>query len=368
MKPPRIILAAGGTGGHLLPALSLALAVRRRAPEAEFLFIGAGRPLEETILAPAGLRRAVLKTSGLKGFGLGAKIKALGQCCSAVFEASGLIRDFKPQICFGAGGYVTVPVGLAARMNGLPLLIHEQNSRPGLSNRFLGRLARKVMLGFPEGAAAFPAAKCLVTGNPVRPEIAGLHDLERDFQSLPLTVLVTGGSQGARGLNRAAAPALARLVRSGLKLDIVHQAGAADLEQVRKAYQEAGVRALAAEFFQDMAALYRRAHLVIARAGAVTVSELAAAGLPSLLVPLPTAADDHQTVNAGHLASAGAALLMPEKDLTAETLAGTLRALLSDPAALEKMSRAAAASARLGADEEMAAVCLELIAESARPV
>jgi UDP-N-acetylglucosamine--N-acetylmuramyl-(pentapeptide) pyrophosphoryl-undecaprenol N-acetylglucosamine transferase len=255
---------------------------------------------------------------------------------------------------------VTVPVGLAAWFLGVPLIIHEQNSRAGLSNKVLGRLAALVCLGFEKAAPAFPADRVVVTGNPVRPEITVLHKMERDFGRRPLTVLVTGGSQGARALNMAAAPALASLIRQGLAVNIIHQTGAADLAEVRRIYREAGVEADVAEFYQDMAALYSRADLVVGRAGAITLAELAAAGLPAVLVPLPTAADDHQAQNARFVEAAGAAVVLPQAVLTPDTLAEVLTGLLTAPERLAGLSRASASLARLDADARLAGLCLEL--------
>jgi UDP-N-acetylglucosamine--N-acetylmuramyl-(pentapeptide) pyrophosphoryl-undecaprenol N-acetylglucosamine transferase len=356
----RLILAAGGTGGHLWPALSLALALKRIRPEADCLFVGAGRPAEAAIVDPAGFRRVVLKAGGWKGLGLASRLKGLRLAWAGFWEALKLLRSYRPRVCFGAGGYVTVPVGLAAWFLGVPLVIHEQNSRAGLSNKVLGRLAARVCLGFKEAAPAFPDGRTVVTGNPVRPEIAALHDLERNFDRRPLTVLVTGGSQGARALNMAAAPALAGLLRRGLAVNIIHQTGTADLDEVRRIYREAGAEAEAADFYQDMAALYRRADLVLGRAGAIALSELAAARLPAVLVPLPTAADDHQTLNARFVEAAGAAVVVAQAGLTPENLAGVLAGLLAAPEKLDRMSRAAAGLPRLDADARLAGLCLEL--------
>lgn len=366
MTAPRIIFAAGGTGGHLWPALSLALAIRKMEPGAEFLFVGTGRPIEEKIIDSAGIPRVVIKSTGYKGEDFGGKVRALFNCLGGLIDSLKIIRSFKPDLCFGAGGYVSVPVGLAAWLLGRPLVIFDQNSRPGLSNRILSRVARRIFLGFDEAAKYFPADKTIVTGNPVRPEIGVLHDLKRSYKRSPLTIGVTGGSQGASNLNRAVVPALISLNREGLPFAVVHQSGEADCAWVREQYLEAGVTAQVESFYQDMAAFYTRSDLVIGRAGAVTVSELAASRLPSVLVPLPTAADDHQTENARHLVHAGAALMLAERDLTPESLAGTLRALLTAPDRLDAMSQAAAGSALLDVDRHMALICMGLM--GLRPV
>ena len=363
----KFLLAAGGTGGHLWPALSLARALKKARPEADCLFVGAGRPIEARILDQSGFDRVVLPAGGWKGLGALARFSALARSLAGFRAALGLVRAYRPRVFFGAGGYVTGPAGLAAWLCRVPLAVHEQNSRAGLSNKLLGRLADRVMLGFGEAAPAFPSAKVVITGNPVRPEIEALHQRERAFGHSPLTVLVTGGSQGARGLNLAAAPALAGLARRGLAVSVIHQAGADDLAEVRKIYAEAGAAAEVEDFFQDMAALYRRADLVVSRAGAITVSELAAARLPAVLVPLPTAADDHQTHNARRLETAGAALLKPQAGLTSADLAETLAGLLSRPERLAAMSRAAGSLASLDAAGRMAEICLELAGVESPP-
>ena len=360
MAEPRFILVAGGTGGHLWPAISLAQALKKARPEADCLFVGTGRPVEAAIVDPAGFRRIALKAGGWKGLGLAARLKGLGLAWFGFWEALRLLRAYRPHVCFGAGGYVTVPVGLAAWFLRVPLVIHEQNSRAGLSNKVLGRLAARVCLGVDEAGAAFPADRIVVTGNPVRPEVAALHKMERNFDRRPLTVLVTGGSQGARALNMVAAPALAGLVNSGLAVNIIHQAGTSNLSEVRRIYREANVEAETAEFYQDMASLYQRADLVVGRAGAITLSELAAARLPAVLVPLPTAADDHQTKNARFVEAGGAAVVLPQSGLTPENLAEVLAGLLTAQKKLADFSRAAAGLARLDADVRLAGLCLEL--------
>ncbi|UQZ88692.1 undecaprenyldiphospho-muramoylpentapeptide beta-N-acetylglucosaminyltransferase [Deltaproteobacteria bacterium Smac51] len=361
VKPHRFIIAAGGTGGHLWPALSLARALKKIRPESEFLFVGTGRPIEEKILGPENWNRTVLKTSGIKGQGILGKIKAVGECAAGTADAVKLIRSFKPSLCVGVGGYVTVPVGLAAKICGVPLVIHEQNSRPGLSNKVLARMARLVMVAFEEAAGFFQQAKTVVTGNPIRPEIEALHNKQRDFSQQAPVIVITGGSQGAAALNKAASEAMALLSGQGLTFKIIHQTGEADRDMIEGYYAGRGVDHQVAAFFQDMAAIYGQADLVIGRAGAITISELAAAGLPSVLVPLPTAADDHQTVNARHLSERDAAILLPQKELTPEILAETVSGLLKDRTKLAAMSKAAGQTAQPGADEYMAWIALRVM-------
>ncbi len=358
----KVIIAAGGTGGHLWPALSLARAIEEKNPNSEFLFVGTGRPIEEKILGPTHFPRVILKSSGFKGGGVFQKVKAVGQCLCGIGEARKLIAEFKPDLCFAAGGYVTVPVGLAAKLAGVPLVLHEQNSRPGLSNRVLSRVARKIFLGFDDARTYFPLSKVVFTGNPIRPEIEALSERSIDFKKIPPTILVTGGSQGARGLNEKVVAGLIRLKKElHINVRIIHQAGSHDLETVRQKYQAAGIEAQVESFFPEMADFYAQGTFLIARAGALTIAELAAAGLPSILVPLPTAADNHQADNARSLERAGAALLWPEADLNAEDLAASLARLVQNPACLESMGEAARRQAPLGVANKMAELCLEII-------
>jgi UDP-N-acetylglucosamine--N-acetylmuramyl-(pentapeptide) pyrophosphoryl-undecaprenol N-acetylglucosamine transferase len=361
VKPHRFLIAAGGTGGHLWPALSLARAIKKIRPESEFLFVGAGRPVEEKILGPENWQRAVLKTSGLKGRGWAGKFRALAECAAGTVAAIKLLRSFRPTLVIGVGGYVTVPVGLAAKLCGIPLILHEQNSRPGLSNRALAKIAKLVMVAFEEAAPAFTSAKTVVTGNPVRPEIAAIAAKTRDFKNKKARIVITGGSQGAAALNEIASQAISLLLKVTTGFTVIHQTGEDDLAKIESFYAGEGVEHQSAAFFQDMAAIYENADLVIGRAGASTVSELAAAALPSILVPLPTAADDHQTVNARHLSDRGAALLLPQKDLSPELLAETLGGLLENRERLATMSRAAALAAMPGAAEYMAWIALRVM-------
>lgn len=360
----KVILAAGGTGGHLWPAISLARAIRKREPDSEFLFIGTGRPIEEKMLTPEGFRRQTIRTSGLKGQGLLGALKALYYCLTSLFEARSIIRNFKPDLCFGAGGYVTVPVGLAAKMCGVPLVIHEQNSRPGLSNKVLGKAAVKIMLGFAEAAPAFRGDKTVFTGNPVRREITDLLPSGRSRNEYPV-ISITGGSQGASGLNRLAVKALIKLKRAGsVFFKVYHQSGASDVGWITEAYKEAGLEAEVQDFYLDMASFYARSDLIVARAGALTIAELTVLGMPSILVPLPTAADDHQTVNARRLEEHGAAVVLPEKTASPDDLTAILEELLADGSVMEKMSQAAFRLARPEADDDMARICLEVIGRS----
>jgi UDP-N-acetylglucosamine--N-acetylmuramyl-(pentapeptide) pyrophosphoryl-undecaprenol N-acetylglucosamine transferase len=346
-------MAAGGTGGHVMPALAAAVAVRELDPGARFLFVGAGRPAEEAVLGPGGWDRVSVKAMPLKGRGLLAKAKGALWAARAVFQAMRILKAFGPDLAFGAGGYSSGPVGLAAWLMGVPLYLHEQNRRPGLTNRMLARLAARVFLGDAGAAAGFPSGKTLFCGNPVRPEI--FADSPKRFGgSRPFTLLVLGGSQGAESLNRAVAGALEGLKALHGGVRVVHQAGQAGEAALRPAYEASGLDFELGAFFTDMARLYKEADLALCRAGALTLAELAAAGVPSALVPLPWAADDHQTENARAFEDAGAALLVPEQTLTSGKIVMLVEGFLDVPRRLGKMSEAALGLARRDSANVMA--------------
>ncbi len=334
-----LVIAGGGTGGHLMPALALAEAVRARWPEVAVEFIGAQAGLEARLLPARNEQVLLLPMHGVKGSGAARTLRVLAwELPRAVARVLRAFARIRPALVVGFGGYASVAAVLAALLARVPVVLHEQNAQPGLVNRRLSGWVRLVMLGFAEARARLPRrARTVVTGNPVRAEIArvrwGAHE--------PPCLAVIGGSQGARTLNETVPQACARL--SGRSFSVVHVAGGreGEREAVERAYRETGIEAEVLGFCDDMAGLYRRASLVVARAGAMTVAELATVGMPAILVPYPYAADDHQRHNARVLADRGAAEILDEADLTAERLADRLRALLFDAAHLEAMSRAA---------------------------
>jgi UDP-N-acetylglucosamine--N-acetylmuramyl-(pentapeptide) pyrophosphoryl-undecaprenol N-acetylglucosamine transferase len=368
-------MAAGGTGGHVMPAVAVAKGVLALDPEAEFLFVGAGRPAEEAALAPGGWSRAAVKAAPVKGKGLPAKVKGVARAFQAFFQALAILRRFRPDLVFGSGGYSSGPVGLAAWVMRVPLVIHEQNRRPGLANRALGRLAARIFLGDPGAAGSFPAGRTVCSGNPVRPEI--FVDAPKGGprgEGAPFTLLVLGGSQGAESLNRAVAEALPGLKSleggdgrgplpgSGARrVRVIHQAGAAGEARLRPLYEASGLEEWElGAFFTDMARLYREADLALCRSGALTLAELASAAVPAALVPFPWAADDHQTENARAFEAAGAAILLPERVLSGEAVVSLVRGFLAGPDRLGAMSRAAMALARRDAAAVMAEEVLRL--------
>jgi UDP-N-acetylglucosamine--N-acetylmuramyl-(pentapeptide) pyrophosphoryl-undecaprenol N-acetylglucosamine transferase len=335
----RLAVTTGGTGGHIFPALAVAAELRRRNPALRALFLGGGGP-EGELARKAGLEFRALPAVGVLGKGLRGLLAAV-TVSRGVVLALGALRRFKPQVVIGFGGYAGFSPVLAAALSGIPTAVHEQNSVPGVTNRLLGKVVRRVFVSFDDRRGMFPAVKVTRTGNPVRTEIAALPRREGFGRNL----LILGGSQGARAINDAVIAALPQLLAA--RVNLLHQAGAADADRVRAAYEKAGADPASVRgFMDDMAYAYAWSDLALCRAGASTIFELAATGTPSVLVPFPFAAHDHQRVNAEHLADLGAAALLDQAELSAERLAGLVPALLGDQERLGAMSRAARTFAR----------------------
>ncbi|WP_373181860.1 undecaprenyldiphospho-muramoylpentapeptide beta-N-acetylglucosaminyltransferase [Halomonas campaniensis] len=345
---------AGGTGGHVIPALSLARGLAAEGVRVEWL--GSPRGIENRLVPEAGIPLHRIRVAGLRGNGLAGWLLAPINLTRAVWQAWRIIRAYDPQLVVGLGGFASGPGGLAAWLAGRPLVIHEQNAVAGLTNRALSRLARRVYAAFPQ---AFPG-RGEVVGNPVRAEIAALGEAPRGAEAMRgrrLRLLVVGGSLGAQALNERLPEALARLPEAE-RPEVRHQAGRDKDAATREGYRRHGVEAEVTAFIDDMAGAYGWADLVVCRAGALTVAELAAAARPALFVPFPHAVDDHQTANARALVEEGAAELLPQTELNAATLADRLAALL-DPDTLAAMAAQARACAHLDAVERLVAGCME---------
>jgi UDP-N-acetylglucosamine--N-acetylmuramyl-(pentapeptide) pyrophosphoryl-undecaprenol N-acetylglucosamine transferase len=343
----RLLIAAGGTGGHVFPGLAIAEELRAQEPQSPVLFVGTRAGLEARLVPAHGYPLELIAISGMRRVGPGASLRSLLRLPLALLQSARIVRRFRPDVVVGVGGYASGPVVLAAALLGHPTLLAEPNSIPGLANRVLGRFARVVCVAFESAGARFARGKVRLTGNPVRRGVRASADPDGgrpvDARS---RVLVLGGSQGARGLNGVVADALALLAGRSLPLRVVHQAGAADLEATRARYVAAGVDAETTAFIDDVAAAYRAADLVVARAGATTIAELTVAGRPAVLVPYPYAVDDHQWHNARPLVEAGAALCFRESEIGAARLADEIARLLGDRARLFAMGRAMAALGR----------------------
>ncbi|PIE56028.1 MAG: undecaprenyldiphospho-muramoylpentapeptide beta-N-acetylglucosaminyltransferase [Desulfobulbus propionicus] len=359
----RLVITGGGTGGHLFPGIALAQGLMARTDVARLLFIGTDRQIDKVALDGLEFDRAVLNCAGLKGKGLPGTLTALFRLPLALLQAWRILRDFRPNLVFGVGGYVTGPVLLAARLLRVPVCIHEQNSVPGLANRLVSRVATRIFLAIP-CTPAFPRSKSVLAGNPVRSAILQAAATKRPFlpDKTQVTLLVLGGSQGAHRVNLLLVSAVKILLESGhTEVDILHQTGSADEEFVRKAYDALGVKAKVQPFFTDMAGCYQQVDLVVSRAGATTLAELAVMGLPAVLIPYPHAADDHQTGNARHYAAKGGALVLEEDELTGQQLGEQLSALLDDRKKLAMMGAAMKELAVPQATSVIVESCLELL-------
>ncbi len=359
----RIVFAAGGTGGHILPALSVADELRARSRGLEALFIGTRSGLESRLVPAGGYEIRFISAKGVRGKGAAARLRGAAGIAVGFFQSLALLGRFKPDVVYGSGGYASAAVVLAASCLRKRIVIQEQNSIPGLTNRLLARHARKIYLGFENAAAYFKKHPGLVvTGNPLRASILvlGRSDARADFgiEGEGPLLLVFGGSQGARTLNRAAAEYL--LARPNVR-GIV-QTGEQDFPWVRERLAGVSSRVCARPYLEAMDRAYAAATVCLARAGALTVSELAAAAVPAILVPYPHAADDHQSYNASHLADAGGAIVLRDADLNADSLAAALDPLLADPARLAAMRRALERAARKDAVKTIAADVLALAA------
>jgi UDP-N-acetylglucosamine--N-acetylmuramyl-(pentapeptide) pyrophosphoryl-undecaprenol N-acetylglucosamine transferase len=345
----RLLVAGGGTGGHLFPGIAVADEVIRRGG-GEVLFVGTSRGIETRAVPAAGYALETLQVSGLKRMGLLGTLRGLGRVPLAIARSIGILRRFKPDVVLGVGGYASGPMVLTAALLGYPTAIQEQNSVPGITNRVLGRLVRAVFIAFEDAARFFPARKIERLGNPVRQKIvAALQGAtSAEPAAAKLRILVVGGSQGARAVSDLMTAAAAVLASTGVDFSLVHQTGSADLERIQARYAELGLndRAVAKAFIEDMATAYAEADLVVARAGALTLAELAIAGRPAILVPLPTAADDHQRKNAEQFAQAGAALLLDQRTARAEDLASAVAELAKDSAKRAAMGQAMRVLAR----------------------
>ena len=359
-KPIRLMVTGGGTGGHLFPGIAAAEAMCRRLPGSEVMFVGTHRKMDKTSLSNYGYKVRSIHSHGIKGKSIGQLLKALAVLPVSMAESMYHILSYRPHLVVGVGGYVTGPVIAAARMLGKVTVIHEQNSVPGLANRKLGGLAKRICLSLPGSEKYFDGSKVVLTGNPVRKEILELAAEEKQIGQT-LTILILGGSQGAKGVNRLVVEALAqRGIEQEVK--VIHQTGAADVEMVREAYAAKGIDAEVEAFFHDMVSLYRKADLVISRAGATTLVELAVLGKPAILIPYPYAADNHQEINGQYYVEGQGAVMYREADLTGEMLAETVIELLNDRDRLQSMGERMKDLSYPAAAEKIVDVCLEQMA------
>jgi len=358
-KMVRLVVTGGGTGGHLFPGIAVAEAIMAERTESEVLFVGTDRQVDNQVLGSRPFRTATLKCQGLKGKSISAALDSLIQLPLALIKAIKILRSFNPDLVLGVGGYVTGPVVLAAKLLGIPTCIHEQNSIPGLANKLLGKFADRVFLSIPGSEKFFPKDRSLLTGNPVRGEILACNG-NRDENNGPI-LLVLGGSQGAHRLNTLVAEGLCAFKKDfpdGFM--VIHQTGSLDEQTIKEKYLTAGVKAEVSAFFSDMATVYNQADMLVSRAGATSLAEICVLGKPSILIPFPFAADNHQEHNGRMVVDQGGAVMRLESELDSEVLAKDILNIIRNPEEMRQMGEKARKVSFPGATELIVQECLEL--------
>jgi UDP-N-acetylglucosamine--N-acetylmuramyl-(pentapeptide) pyrophosphoryl-undecaprenol N-acetylglucosamine transferase len=356
---PSVVIAGGGTGGHLYPGIAVAQEIVRRHPDARVSFAGTARGLEARVVPREGFSLDLIRSAGLKGKSAASRLRGLALIVPGLLDAWRIVSRRRPDVVIGVGGYSSGPVVLVAALRGVPTMVLEQNAVPGLTNRLLARVVRAAAVSY-DRTLPFFRGRGFVAGNPVRAAFFARPGRAASAGGAPARVLILGGSQGAHAINLAMVAAAPDLVRRHPGIVLVHQTGARDLEVVRSAYREAGVDARVEAFFDPVVDEVMAADVVVGRAGATTLAELAAAGRASVLVPLPTATDDHQRKNAQVLAGAGAAVVVDERDLTGPALAAAIGDLIAHAPARDRMAEAVRAFARPDAAARIVDRALEL--------
>lgn len=358
----RVIISAGGTGGHIFPGVAIAREFRRRDPDTTILFVGTPRGLESKIVPREGFDLEMIQVGALKGISMAQRIRSFSQLPLSFASALRILRRFKPDVVIGVGGYSSGPTLLMAALSRIPTMVVEPNAMPGFTNRVLARFVDAAALTFSE-ALAFFRGRGVVTGNPVRGDFAGLAKKARGDK---LSVLIFGGSQGARAINNAMVAALPRLAGFRDRLSITHQTGEKEFEAVKRGYEDAGFAdADVKPFIQDMARHFERADLLICRAGATTAAEVAAAGKAAIFVPFPFATDDHQRKNAEAFQKAGAGLMIVERELTPERLSGEIARLIEHPEEIDRMEEASRKLGRSDASERAVDLAMKVARKGA---
>jgi UDP-N-acetylglucosamine--N-acetylmuramyl-(pentapeptide) pyrophosphoryl-undecaprenol N-acetylglucosamine transferase len=361
--PLHVVIAGGGTGGHLYPGIAVARELMARRPDAQISFAGTAKGIEARVVPREGFALDLIRSGGLKGKSLVDRARGAALVPLGLLDGWRVVSRRSPDVVIGVGGYSSGPVVLAAALRGVPTMLLEQNAVPGLTNRWLARVVRAAAVTF-ESTKAYFGSKAFVSGNPVRSEFLTGPNQESalDDQATVTRVLVFGGSQGAHAINVALVEAATRLAAGGPHLRVTHQTGERDVELVRAAYRQAGLQAVVEPFLYDMGRQLGSAGLIVCRAGATTLAEITAAGKPAILVPLPTATDDHQRKNAEALAARGAAEVLLQKDLSGTTIADRILALAADPERRRQMAAAARSLARPDAARVIVDRVLELAA------
>jgi UDP-N-acetylglucosamine--N-acetylmuramyl-(pentapeptide) pyrophosphoryl-undecaprenol N-acetylglucosamine transferase len=355
----RIVIAGGGTGGHLFPGIAIAEEFLKRDSDTKIIFIGTKRGIEGKLLKRMGYELRTVDVEGVKGRGIGAMLKGAYQIPQSMWQSARIMRQFRPQIVIGVGGYASGPAVLTAHLMGIPTAIAEQNAMPGITNRILGKFVDKVFVTYARTQDWFSLSKVVVSGNPVRSALTFARDQKKEKNDT-WNLLVFGGSQGASAINKSVVEMLPYLSLLKNKLRILHQTGAGELESVREAYRESGISADVRGFIDDMAQAYAAADLIVCRAGATSLAEITAAGKVPVLIPFAFAADDHQTKNAQALVDAGAAVMISESELNGSRLFNVIESLLTNEDKLRDMAQKSAVLGNIRAAATIVDICYKL--------
>ena len=368
--PLRLVIAGGGTGGHLFPGIAIAQEFMTRNAANKIIFISTGNPLERSVLSKSGFQLEQITATGIKGRGRWSQVTSIVKIPKGILESVRLLRHFAPDLIVGLGSYSAGPVVIGAWLLKIPIGLHEQNILPGITNRILSRFAARIYISFEQTRLRLDPQKVRWTGNPVRPEILKYADAYQNSTGLsngegPFTILIIGGSQGAHRINLAVMETLPYLSHKD-RLYFIHQTGSADEEMVKAAYRRHEVACKVQSFFDDMAGQYHRADLIICRAGATTVAEVTALGKAAIFIPYPFAADNHQTLNAASLSNEGAAELIIEEDLNGQILSKKIDNYMARPAELEDMATRARGFGKPDAAKNIVDDCYDLVRSSNR--
>jgi UDP-N-acetylglucosamine--N-acetylmuramyl-(pentapeptide) pyrophosphoryl-undecaprenol N-acetylglucosamine transferase len=355
----RVVIAGGGTGGHLFPGIAIAEEFLKRDDKAQVIFIGTQKGIESKLLGKLGYDLRIIDIEGLKGRGLKALLKGVYQVPKSLWQSRRILKQFSPHLVIGVGGYASGPAVLAAHFMGISTAITEQNAIPGLTNRLLGKFVNLIFITYAKTAIWFKQGKIIISGNPVRTAFIAGREYEKEKKNF-WQLLIFGGSQGAETINKVMINMLPQLQKMKDRIQIVHQTGARQMDKIKQAYKESGIKAKVLPFIVDMAREYQDADLIICRAGATSLAEITASGKAAILIPYPWAANDHQTKNAQAMAEAGAAVTINEGELNSGKLFEVIKTLLYGEQALKKMEKKSAKLGNIKAATKIVDACTKL--------
>jgi UDP-N-acetylglucosamine--N-acetylmuramyl-(pentapeptide) pyrophosphoryl-undecaprenol N-acetylglucosamine transferase len=358
----RIVIAGGGTGGHLFPGIAIAEEFLRRDDQTKIIFIGTKKGIESKLLGQLGYELREIDIEGIKGRGIKALMKVVYQIPKSLWQSRRILQQFRPHIVMGVGGYASGPAVLTAHFMSIPTAIAEQNAIPGITNRILGNFVNKIFVTYAQTQTYFPQAKVILSGNPVRAAFVVERSKDKEKKDY-WQLLVFGGSQGAEAINKSIIDILPQLQSMKNKVHVLHQTGSRQAKEMKRAYGQFGIQAKVTPFIVDMAGAYADADLIICRAGATSLAEITAAGKAAILIPYPWAANDHQSKNAQALASEGAAVLIPERELSGGKLFSAIDNLLRDEQKLRQMEENSLWLSKIDAAATIVDNCIKLMAE-----